>query len=259
MTPTLISIILAITLIVLLGSGLWVAISLLTLGFIGLQFFAGVPSLHILGGAAWSSVSGWSLTPLPLFIWMGEILFHSRLSEDIFSGIEPWLRRLPGRLLHVNVFGSGLFAAVSGSSAATCATIGRISCPELNKRGYDEGMAIGSLTASGTLGLLIPPSITMIVYGVSAQVSIAKLFIAGIIPGLVLLAIFTTYIIIWALFNRQKMPPPEAPSSLFEKLRGSARLLSVVALILIVIGSIYAGIATPTEASAFGVVGAMLL
>src|SRR5699024_3294907 len=245
--------------VVLLGSGLWVAVSLLTLGYVGLQYFAGVSSMHILGNAAWSSVSGWSLTPLPLFIWMGEILFHSRLSEDIFSGIEPWLRRIPGRLLHVNVFGSGLFAAVSGSSAATCATIGRISCPELGKRGYDEGMTIGSLTASGTLGLLIPPSITMIVYGVSAQVSIAKLFIAGILPGLVLLLIFTSFIMIWSLFNRDRMPEPEAPSDLLEKLRGSARLLSVVGLILLVIGSIYVGVATPTEASAFGVAGAILL
>ncbi len=154
----------------------------------------------------WGSTSSWTLTALPLFLWMGEILFRTKLSEDMFKGLAPWLNRLPGRLLHVNVIGSTIFAAVSGSSAATCATIGRIALPELRQRGYPESLSVGSLAGAATLGLLIPPSIIMIVYGVAADVSIAKLFIAGIVPGVVLASLFMGYIIVWSLFNPTKIP-----------------------------------------------------
>jgi tripartite ATP-independent transporter DctM subunit len=196
---------------------------------------------------------------LPLFIWMGEILYRTRLAEDMFNGLSPWLRGLPGRLLHVNVVGCGIFAAVSGSSAATAATIGRISLPELKARGYPESIAIGSLAGAGTLGLLIPPSIMMIVYGVAAQVSISRLFIAGILPGLLLLLIFSGFLMIWSRINREQMPDDHETLPFMEKLRRGKLLIPVVTLIVAVIGSIYAGFATATEAAAVGVVGALLI
>jgi tripartite ATP-independent transporter DctM subunit len=207
----------------------------------------------------WGSSSSWTLTALPLFIWMGEILFRTRLSQDMFRGLAPWMQHLPGRLLHTNVVGCAIFAAVSGSSAATCATIGKMSLPELAKRGYPDRMALGSLAGAGTLGLLIPPSIIMIVYGVTADVSIAQLFIAGIIPGVLLAAIFSAYIAVWSLGHADQIPPPDAPLSLLQKLSESRNLIPVVLLIAAVLGSIYSGIATATEAAALGVLGALII
>jgi tripartite ATP-independent transporter DctM subunit len=207
----------------------------------------------------WGSTSSWTLTALPLFLWMGEILFRTKLSEDMFRGLAPWLNRLPGRLLHVNVIGSTIFAAVSGSSAATCATIGRIALPELRQRGYPESLAVGSLAGAATLGLLIPPSIIMIVYGVAADVSIAKLFIAGIVPGVVLATLFMGYIIVWSLINPKKIPAADKGMSLAAKLHASRHLIPVVLLIAGVMGSIYSGVATATEAAAIGVLGSLVL
>jgi tripartite ATP-independent transporter DctM subunit len=207
----------------------------------------------------WASSASWTLTALPLFIWMGEILYRTRLAEDLFSGLAPWVGRLPGGLAHVNVVGCGIFAAVSGSSAATTATVGRISLPELKARGYADRLAIGSLAGSGTLGLLIPPSIVMIVYGVAAQVSVNRLFIAGVIPGLMLMALFSGYIAIWSKLNPDGVPAPEPRISFGERLRRLRMLLPVVGLIIGVIGSIYAGIATATEAAAIGVAGALII
>jgi tripartite ATP-independent transporter DctM subunit len=207
----------------------------------------------------WGSSSSWTLTALPLFIWMGEILFRTRLSQDMFRGLSPWMQRLPGRLLHTHVVGCAMFAAVSGSSAATCATIGKMSLPELARRGYPDMMSIGSLAGAGTLGLLIPPSIIMIVYGVTAEVSISQLFIAGVLPGLLLAAIFSIYIAGWSLKNAHLIPPPDAPMSFAEKVRESMSLVPVLLLILAVLGSIYAGVATATEAAALGVVGALAI
>jgi len=209
--------------------------------------------------AMWGSVSGWTLTALPLFIWMGEILFRTKLSGDLFRGLAPWTNRLPGRLVHVNVIGCGIFAAVSGSSAATAATVGQMSMPELKSRGYDDKIAIGSLAASGTLGLLIPPSIIMIVYGVSANVSISRLFLAGVFPGLLIMGLFMAYIMVWALLNKDKMPPPEPVLPLLEKIKRLRLLLPTVLLIVAVIGSIYTGVATATEAATLGVVGSLLI
>jgi len=216
------------------------------------------PSLSF-GTTVWGSMNSWTLTALPMFIWMGEILFRSSLSDDMFKGLAPWMQRLPGRLLHTNVFGCGIFAAISGSSAATAATIGKMTVPELRKRGYDDFMNIGSLAGSGTLGLLIPPSIILIVYGVAAEVSIARLFIAGVVPGIVLMLIFSGVLMSWALMNPDKIPPADAPMSFAEKLSESRRLIPIVALIVIVLGSIYTGYATPTESAVLGVVGALLL
>ena len=207
----------------------------------------------------WGASASWTLTALPLFIWMGEILFRTRLSEDMFQGLAPWMARLPGRLMHVNIVGCGIFAAVSGSSAATCATIGRMSLPELKRRGYDERMSIGTLAGSGTLGLLIPPSIIMIVYGVAADVSIGRLFIAGVLPGILLIALFMGYVVVWSLMNPDRTPPGGPAMTLGERLRASRRLIPVVVLIAAVIGSIYSGIATATEAAALGVAGALVL
>ncbi|OSQ49546.1 TRAP transporter large permease [Thalassospira alkalitolerans] len=242
-----------------LGAGLWVALSLFAVGVIGLEFFTSAQTGPIIATTAWAGLASWSLAPLPLFIWMGEILFRSRLSEDMFTGLAPWLNKIPGRLLHVNILGCGIFAAVSGSSAATAATIGRMSIPELRKQGYADKLILGTLAGSGTLGLLIPPSIILIVYGVSAELSIARLFIAGILPGAMLIILFMGFVMIWATANKDKMPPAGPDMAFMEKVRASGRLIPVIALIAGVIGSIYGGIATPTEAAAYGVVGALIL
>jgi tripartite ATP-independent transporter DctM subunit len=188
-----------------------------------------------------------------MFIWMGEILYRTKLSDDMFEGLAPWVQKLPGRLLHVNVIGCAIFAAVSGSSAATCATIGRIALPELLKRGYDEKMAIGTLAGSGTLGLLIPPSIIMIVYATATDQSIARLFIAGVLPGIMLALLFMGFIVGWAMFNQARMPPPEPHVGLRDRVYASRRLIPVALLILGVIGSIYGGLASATEAAVVGV------
>jgi len=250
---------LAVVLLALLASGIWVAVALLAVGLFAMAAFTTSPTGLALGTSLWGSIASWSLAPLPLFVWMGEILFRSRLSEDMYSGLAPWLGRLPGRLLHVNVIGCGVFAAVSGSSAATAATIGRMSIPELRARGYPERMIIGTLAGSGTLGLLIPPSIILIVYGISAELSIARLFIAGILPGLLLVALFMGYVAAWSLLRPGLMPPAEPSLPLGERLWRARRLLPVLALVIGVIGSIYVGVATPTEAAALGVAGALLL
>jgi len=250
---------LVVTLLVLLGLGIWVGVALLASAVVIFTVFTSTPVDAILGTTMWAHSASWTLTALPLFIWMGEILYRTRLAEDLFSGLAPWVGRLPGGLAHVNVIGCGIFAAVSGSSAATTATVGRISLPELKSRGYADRLAIGSLAGSGTLGLLIPPSIVMIVYGVAAQVSINRLFIAGVVPGLMLMALFSGYIAIWSKLNPDGVPAPEPKISFTQRLARLRMLLPVVGLIIGVIGSIYAGIATATEAAAIGVAGALII
>ena len=246
-------------LFILLGTGVWIGIGLLGVAWIAMELFTSRPVGDAMAVTVWGSASSWTLTALPLFIWMGEILFRTKLSEDMFKGLAPWVSRIPGRLLHTNIIGCTIFAAVSGSSAATCATIGKMTLPELKKRGYPEDITIGSLAGAGTLGLLIPPSIIMIVYGVSSDTSITKLFIAGVFPGLMLASLFMGYVIIWALLNPEKIPQPDAVLSFGEKIHESRHLIPVVLLISLVLGSIYVGIATATEAAALGVVGALVL
>jgi len=245
--------------LLLLASGVWVAPALLAAGFVALEFFSPAPAGSLLAGSVWDASWNWALTALPLFIWMGEILFRTRLSGDMFNGLAPWLGRLPGGLLHVNVVGCGVMAAVAGSSAVTCATVGRMSIPELKKRGYDEGLSIGTLAGSGTLGLLIPPSIMLIVYGVVAQVSISRLFIAGVVPGLMIIAIFMGYVMIRSMMN-PALAPAQADKYDFRATVGATlRLIPVLLLIFFVLGSIYGGYATPTEAATAGVIGALIL
>lgn len=250
---------LLLVLFTLLGSGIWVAFSLMTVGMVGMLLFTEAPLGDVLATTVWGASNSWSLAALPLFIWMGEILFRSRLSEDMFAGLSPWLTHLPGRLLHVNILGCGIFAAVSGSSAATAATIGKMSIPELAKRNYPESMLIGTLAGSATLGLLIPPSIILIVYGVATEQSIARLFIGGLLPGLLLVGLFIGYVVIWSLIHPDQIPAGEKSSSLVDKLRSSRRLIPVILLIAGVIGSIYSGIASPTDAAAVGVVLSLVL
>ena len=250
---------LIVSLFALLGSGVWIGLTLTGVAWIGMQLFSARPAGDAMAVTIWGSSSSWTLTALPLFIWMGEILFRTKLSESMFRGLAPWVNWLPGRLLHTNVIGCAIFAAVSGSSAATCATIGKMTLPELGSRGYPRDITIGSLAGAGTLGLLIPPSIIMIVYGVSADVSIAKLFIAGVIPGILLAALFSGYLMVWALLHPGKIPEPDHRMSLAEKLHESRHLIPVVLLIAAVLGSIYTGFATATEAAAVGVVGSLLL
>lgn len=246
-------------LFLILGCGVWVGLTLTGVAWIGMELFTSRPVGDAMAVTIWGAASSWTLTALPLFIWMGEILFRTKLSEDMFKGLAPWLERLPGRLLHTNIIGSTIFAAVSGSSAATCATIGKMTLPELAKRGYPEHITIGTLAGASTLGLLIPPSIIMIVYGVAANVSIAQLFIAGVVPGILLAGLFMGYTMVWALLNPDQIPPPGPSMTFVEKLRESRNLLPVVALIGAVLGSVYSGIATATESAALGVVGALAI
>ena len=242
-----------------LGSGIWVAVSMIGVSAIGMMLFTSRPVGDAMATTIWGTSSSWTLTALPLFVWMGEILFRTKLSENLFKGLSPWMQKLPGGLIHVNVVGCALFAAISGSSAATVATVGKMSIPELRKRNYPEKILLGSLAGSGTLGLLIPPSIILIIYGVAVQESIAKLFIAGIIPGIMIALIFMSYVVIWSLINKKDMPKIIEEFSFLEKIKRSRQLLPVILLILGVIGSIYTGIATATEAASLGVVGALIL
>jgi tripartite ATP-independent transporter DctM subunit len=246
-------------LIAVLASGLWIGLTLLGVAVFAMQWFTSRPVGDSMVFTIWGSTSSWTLTALPLFLWMGEILFRSRLTADLFKGLAPWLNRIPGRLLHANVIGCGIFAAVSGSSAATCATIGKITLPELKRRGYPDAISMGSLAGAGTFGLLIPPSIIMIVYAVATDVSIAKLFVAGVVPGLMLMAIFSGYLMWWAWRHPDQIPAADVGMTLAEKLRAGRHLIPVVTLIALVIGSIYSGLATATESAALGVAGSLAL
>ena len=246
-------------LLFLLGSGIWVALSMIAVSAIGMLLFTTRPVGDAMATTIWGTSSSWTLTALPLFVWMGEILFRTKLSENLFKGLSPWLSKLPGGLVHVNVVGCALFAAISGSSAATVATVGKMSIPELRKRKYPEKLLLGSLAGSGTLGLLIPPSIILIIYGVTIEDSIAKLFMAGILPGIMLAVMFMLYVIFWSILNKKLMPKSTKNFSFAEKVQGSKQLLPVIFLITSVIGSIYTGIATATEAASLGVVGALIL
>jgi len=259
MNDLLITGLLVVSLFLLLGSGVWIGLTLTGVAWIGMELFSSRPAGDAMALTIWGSASSWTLTALPLFIWMGEILFRTKLSESMFRGLAPWVNALPGRLLHTNIVGSTIFAAVSGSSAATCATIGKMTIPELTRRGYPPEKIVGSLGGASTLGLLIPPSIIMIVYGVAAEVSIAKLFVAGVIPGLLLAALFSGAIVVWALLNPQAVPRSDDRLGFMDKLRESRHLIPVVLLIGGVIGTIYTGIATATEAAGVGVVGALIL
>ena len=260
MDMSLIGFILIVAMLLMLVSGIWIALTLTGLAIIALLLIENSSIGLLLGTSSWSASTAWSLTALPLFIWMGEILFRTRLSEDLFQGLSPILAKLPGKLLHVNILSCGIFAAVSGSSAATAATIGRMTLPELKRRGYDESMAIGTLAGSGTLGLLIPPSIILIVYGVAAEVSITRLFLAGALPGLMLVGLFMSYTIVWSLLNKRSQVDEESEVYTFaDKIIALKKLLPIVLLIGGVLGSIYQGVATPTEAAALGVTGSLLL
>jgi tripartite ATP-independent transporter DctM subunit len=247
------------TLFLLLGTGVWVGLALLGVAFVGMELFTSRPAGDAMITTIWTSSSSWSLTALPLFIWMGEILYRTRLSEDMFRGLAPWMAPLPGRLLHTNIVGCTIFAAVSGSSAATLMTVGKMSIPELRKRGYPEHMIIGTLAGAATLGLMIPPSLTLIVYGVTINESISKLFMAGILPGLVLAGLFMSYIVFWSIARKHEVPPPEPKTTLVDKIKESRFLIPVILLVSFVIGSMYLGWATATEAASFGVIGALVL
>jgi len=245
--------------IVLLASGVWIAVALGLVGFAAMALTTSLPLGNVLATTTWSASASWTLAALPLFIWMGEILFRTKLSEEMFRGLSPWVQWLPGRLTHVNVIGCGIFAAVSGSSAATCATIGKIALPELDKRGYDKNLSLGSLAGSGTLGLLIPPSIPMVVYAVTANVSVLQVFLGGFLPGALVMALYSGYIVAWSLLNPGKIPPRDPPIPFRQKMQESAKLIPCLLLILAVFLSLVLGFATATECAAWGVSGALLL
>ncbi len=246
-------------LFLLLGSGVWVGLALMGVAYVGMELFTTRPPGDAMLTTIWSASSSWTLTALPLFIWMGEILYRTRLSEDMFRGLSPWMARLPGGLVHTNIVGCTIFAAVSGSSAATLTTVGKMAIPELRKREYPEHMVIGTLAGAATLGLMIPPSLTLIVYGVTINESITKLFIAGILPGLFLASMFMGYVAIYSKLASDFTPQQEPHMSFAEKVQNSRFLIPVLLLIALVIGSMYLGFATATEAAAFGVLGSLVL
>jgi tripartite ATP-independent transporter DctM subunit len=250
---------LLIVMAILLTGGIWIAITLAIVAWVGMYFFTSTPPDLNLFTSFWGSSASWTLAALPHFIWMGEILFRTKLSEQMFEGLAPWLNWLPGRLMHVNILGCGIFGSVSGSSAATCATIAKVALPELKKRGYDEKMCLGSLCGAGTLGILIPPSIIMVVYAVAAEVSIVRIFLAGFLPGFLLMALFSGYIIVWALLNPDKTPRFEDDRSMKERIIATGQLIPCILLIVFVCWVMVAGYATATEAAMFGVVGALAL
>ena len=252
------SVLLALLLVLLTG-GVWIAISLAAVAWFGLHFFTNTPPDVNLFQSFWGSSASWTLAALPLFVWMGEILYRTKLSEEMFEGLSPWLGWLPGRLMHVNILGCAIFGTVSGSSTATCATIAKVALPELKKRGYDEKTCLGSLAAAGTLGILLPPSIIMVVYAVAAEVSIIKVFLAGFIPGFVLTALFSGYIVVWALLNPEKTPREDARYTLKEKLYRSRLLIPCMLLIVFIVWVMVIGWATATEAAAYGVLGAIAI
>ena len=259
MSEIVASITLIIVLFALLGGGVWVGLTLAGVAWFGMEVLIGREAGDAMAMTIWGSSSSWTLTALPLFVWMGEILYRTNLSENMFRGLSPWVNALPGRLLHTNVIGCTIFAAVSGSSAATCATVGKMNIPEMRKRGYPDAQIIGSLGGPATLGLLIPPSIILIVYGVAAEVSIAKLFMAGVLPGLLLALLFSGWLMGWAILNPTQVPKADTGMTFGQKLRESRHLIPVVLLIATVVASIYTGIATATEAAALGVVGALVV
>ena len=243
----------------LLAGGVWVGLTLAGVAWFGMALFTARAAGDAMAVTIWGSSSSWTLTALPLFIWMGEILYRTNLSANMFRGLAPWVNKLPGRLLHANVAGCTIFAAVSGSSAATCVTVGKMNLPELTRRGYPQRQVIGTLGGPATLGLLIPPSIILIIYGVSAELSIAKLFMAGVLPGLLLAALFSGWIVVWALRHPDQVPKADAELTLLQKLTETRHLIPVVLLIVAVIASMYTGVATATEAAAIGVLGALVL
>lgn len=255
-----ISALLLVLLAILLGAGVWIAVSLLAVGFVGMHFVGGgIPTGSVLATTIWGNSASWTLAALPLFIWMGEILYRTRISEEMFRGLAPWLNWLPGRLLHVNVLACGIFGSVSGSSAATCATVAKIALPELKKRGYDDMVSLGSLAGAGTLGILIPPSITMVVYAVAANVSIIQVFLAGFLPGFLVMALYSGYIAVWSLLHPKRNPPAEPAMPLRMKLKESANLIPVALLIFLVFASLMFGWATATECAAWGVLGSLAI
>ncbi|WP_341893239.1 TRAP transporter large permease subunit [Variovorax sp. YR752] len=252
------ALLLAIMLLLLAG-GVWIAMTLAIVGWVGQAFFTNTLPGKNLFSAFWESNASWELAALPLFIWMGEILFRTKLSEEMFEGLRPWLNRVPGRLMHTTILGCGVFGSVSGSSAATCATIAKVALPELKRRGYDEKLAIGSLATAGTLGILIPPSITMVVYAVAADASIIRIFLAGFLPGFLLMLLFSGYIAWWSLRHPDKVPPADPPTTFMQKIRLSGNLIPCALLIVFIVWVLVAGWATATECAAFGVLGSLAI
>ena len=244
-----------------LGLGVWVFAGLMLVG-ISCLLLMGMPLMQlgaVMKGTIWKSANTWELSAVPIFIWMGDLIYRTDISERLFRGLAPWVDLLPGRLLHTNVLGCTLFAAVSGSSTATTATIGRITTVALSKRGYDNSLAVGSLAGAGSLGLMIPPSITMIVYGVLAETSIARLFAAGLFPGLLAAGFYSTYIALRCTIDPSLVPQTDDSFTNRDRLRGLLNIAPVAVLIPTVLGGIYTGLATPSEAAALGLVATIVL
>ena len=246
-------------LVALILGGMWVQFAVAAAGLGYLFLLQGTTGWNALGLVSWGSANSFTLAAIPLFILMAEILLGSGLSERLYNGISPLMRRLPGGLLHSNIAGSGIFAAISGGSAPTAAAMSTVALPQLSARGYDRRLVAGSLAAGGTLGILIPPSITMIIYATFTEASIARLFAAGLVPGIVLALLYMAFIMVRVRLNPALVPKSTTPATPRELLGALREITPFMTLILIVLGSIYGGFATPTEAGAVGVVGAILI
>jgi len=256
------SLILLLMMILFLGSGVWIFGTLILISIISLTFLLGYPVERvgaIMVKRLYAASGSWEIACIPLFMWMAEIMFRTDISERLFRGLAPLVDKLPGRLLHTNVAGCALFAAVSGSSTATTATIGKITVFELQKRNYNTKLSIGSLAGAGSFGLMIPPSIVFIIYGVIAEESISKLFIAGVFPGLLLAGLYSSFIIVRSAITPEVAPRVEEKYTLRQYLHCFVLLLPILILIVMVLGSIYSGVATPTEAAAVGVTAALVM
>lgn len=242
--------------IIIMLLGIPIASVMLIMGVIGGVLAFGWPLVDSTGPVMWSVMNDNLLTAIPLFILLGELMLRSGMADKMYGATALWLNRLPGGLLHTNIGCCAMFAATSGSSVATAATIGTVATPSLNERGYDKAHSLGSIAAGGTLGILIPPSVNLLIYGSLAETSIGQLFVAGIIPGLLLVVMFMAWI---AISNWNDTSTQIAEVSLSQKLRASKALIPPAIIFLVVMGSIYLGIATPTESAALGVVTALVI
>jgi tripartite ATP-independent transporter DctM subunit len=246
-------------LIGLIVGGMWVQFAVAGAGLYYIWLLKGFAGWKALGIVSWGAANSFTLAAIPLFVLMAEILLGSGLSTRLYNGVAPFMRRLPGGLLHTNIAGSGIFAAISGGSAPTAAAMSTVALPELSARGYNTRLVAGSLAAGGTLGILIPPSITMIIYATFTETSIARLFAAGLVPGIVLAGLYMGFIILRVLLNPDLAPKDTTRSTPRELVRSLLDIVPFLLLIFIVLGSIYGGFATPTEAGAVGVVGAIAI
>jgi C4-dicarboxylate transporter DctM subunit len=246
-------------LLLALFAGMRIAFCMALVGTLLLYLEGGIPAFADLGYTCWNSINSFVLLAAPLFLLMGNIIIHAGIADRLYGDLSAWVYRVPGRLLVSNILSCSVFAAISGSSVATAATIGQIALPAQRSRGYNMRLVYGSLAGGGTLGILIPPSLNMIVYGSVSDTSVGKLFVAGILPGIVLTGLFVLFIVIYSLMKGGVLRETRESYTWQDRLVAFRSIVPVALLIGAVLGTIYLGVATPTEAAAIGVCGSLLL